>query len=154
MIRFAFFAVLGFPLAGCYTLQPATGVAPEVGTHVAFDVNDAGRVALGGTMGPEIGQIEGRLLNGGNADYLVAVSVVRLLRGGEQIWRGEQVRIKPEYIGNSYERRFSRGRTIALSAAVVGGVAAFVIGLDLLGLGSGDDPPTNGEPLPTRIVRP
>lgn len=146
--------MLGLLLAGCYTLQPATGVAPEVGTHVAFDVNDAGRVALGGTMGPEIGRVEGRLLNATNGDYLVAVSVVRLLRGGEQIWRGEQVRIRQEHIGNTYERHFSRARTVALSAALVGGVAALVIGLDLFGLGTGDDPPTNGEPVPTRIVRP
>jgi len=53
---------LGALLAGCYTLQPAGGVVPSVGTQVAFDVNDVGRLALGGSMGPEIGQIEGRVV--------------------------------------------------------------------------------------------
>ena len=50
---------VGLLLAGCYTLQPARGVTPEIGARVAFDVNDAGRVVLGGSMGPEIDQVEG-----------------------------------------------------------------------------------------------
>jgi hypothetical protein len=37
-------------------------VTPAVGEKVAFDVNDAGRVALGGSLGPEIAQIEGRVV--------------------------------------------------------------------------------------------
>jgi hypothetical protein len=47
-------AVAVASLVGCYTLQPTGGPVPEVGSRVAFDVNDAGRAALGGTMGPEI----------------------------------------------------------------------------------------------------
>jgi len=154
MIRFTLFTALAVLLTGCYTLQPASGVGSPVGTRVAFDVNDAGRVALGGTMGPEIGQIEGRLLNADNGDYLIAVTVVRLLRGGEQVWRGERVRIKPEHVGNTYELRFSRARTIALSATIVGGVAAFVLGRGLFEPGDGDGPSPPVEPVPTRIVRP
>ena len=42
--------VLGILAAGCYSLQPVRGAAPVVGTTVAFDVNDAGRVALGGQI--------------------------------------------------------------------------------------------------------
>ena len=38
-------------------------------------------------MGPEIGQIEGRLLEKDTGQFLVAVSSVRMLRGGEQIRR-------------------------------------------------------------------
>src|SRR5687767_9761792 len=104
MHRLAGVVVCTLLVTGCYTLQPVRGGVPPVGSHVAFDVNDAGRVALGGTMGPEIAQVEGRLLNNGTEDYLIAVSTVRLLRGGEQVWAGEQVRIKTEYVGSAYER--------------------------------------------------
>lgn len=131
-------------LVGCYSLQPTRGAAPEPGDQVAFDVTDVGRVALGGSMGPEISQVEGRLVEAQNGDYVVAVSAVRLLRGGQQIWRGEQVRINKQHVGRLYERRFSKGRTVALGVAVVAG-AVFVLGRDLNPLGSPDtkQPPTD-----------
>ena len=121
MLRNAGIAAMGLTLVGCYTLQPSRGVTPAIGERVAFDVNDTGRAALGGSMGPEIGQIEGRLLQRDTAQYVVAVSAVRLIRGGEQVWSGEPV-------------HFSKGRTIALSALGVGAVA-FLVTRSLTGSG-------------------
>jgi hypothetical protein len=115
--------VLCVALAGCYTLEPAGTLVPMVGTGVAFDVNDVGRVALGGSMGPEIAQIEGRLLQHDSAEYVVGVTAVHLLRGGEQKWGGEPVHLKNEYVTSVYQRTFSSGRTIALASV---GVAAVV----------------------------
>jgi hypothetical protein len=137
-------AAIGGFSAGCYTLQPAVGVTPELGSKVAFDVNDAGRVALGGSMGPEIAQISGRLVSRDSGDYLLAVSSVRMLRGGEQVWAGEQVRIKSTYISSTYERRFSRGRSIALGAIGLGAVAYFA-GRSILGSGTGEPPIIPGD---------
>jgi hypothetical protein len=137
-------------LAGCYTLQPAGGVVPKVGTQVAFDVNDAGRLALGGSMGPEIGQIEGRVVQRDSGQYLLSVSAVHWLRGGEQTWAGETVHVKSEYIGSSYLRQFSAGRTIALSAVGLAAVAALA-GNSLFGSGSVDQtitPPDSGKAKP------
>jgi len=114
----------GVLLAGCYTLRPAAGVTPDVGTEVAFDVNDAGRVALGGMIGPAIRQITGRLQARDGDDYVVAVSNVELLDGGTQAWRGEVVRINSSYVSTLYRREFSKGRTIALTGVLVGLVAA------------------------------
>lgn len=113
-------------LAGCYTLQPTGTVNADVGTRVAFDVNDQGRVALGGSMGPEIDQIEGRLVQRDTSDYVVAVTAVHLLRGGEQIWTGEQVHIKSAYVNQIYTRQFNSGRTIVLSAIGIAAVGLFV----------------------------
>jgi hypothetical protein len=129
-------------VTGCYVLQPvtSTGPVPQVGTNLALDVNDVGRVALGGSIGPEIGQIQGRLLSQENGEYVVAVSLVRFLRGGEQTWTGEQVRIKKEYVGTTYERRLHKGRTIALSTAIAGGLLAVAVSQDLFGLGHAADP--------------
>ena len=144
--------LLGLLVAGCYTLQPAGGAVPPAGRRVAFDVNDAGRSALGGLIGPEVAQIEGRLLSNGTEEYLVAVSTVRLLRGGEQVWSGEQVRIRREHVSSTYERRFSRGRTLALAGAAAG-VAALFIGRSLMGSGS-DHPKLPTDTASTRIGRP
>src|SRR5262249_39541626 len=130
---------LGVSLAGCFTLQPARGVTPDVGDAVAFDVNDAGRVALGGSLGPEIAQIEGRVIERKTDEYVLAVSNIKLLRGGEQVWSGEQVRIKSDYVTSTYERRFSRGRTAAIGLAGVG-LAAYLVTRSIKGGGVADEP--------------
>jgi hypothetical protein len=126
--------------SGCYTLQSAN-TTPTPGEVMAFDINDAGRVSLGGTIGPEIGQVEGRLVSHDEGQYVMAVSTVRFLRGGEQVWSGERVRINRDQVGNSYVRRFDKGRTIALGAVVVAGVTALVLSRDLIGFGREPEPP-------------
>lgn len=129
----------GVFLAGCYTLQPTGGTVPRPGTAMAFDISDAGRVALGGTMGPEIAQVEGRLAAREGTDYVVSVTDVHLLRGGDQVWHGETVTLKSEYVSSLYERRFSPARSAAIAAAGVGAIAAIAT-RSLGGLGSTDKP--------------
>ena len=124
MLRGTQYVAIAVLLMGCYELQPVRGTTPEPGAQVAFDVTDVGRVALGGSMGPEIGQIEGRLVQRDNGEYLLGVTSVSLLRGGVQVWKGEQVRLKPEYVGNVYERRLDKGRTAIMAALTVGAVVA------------------------------
>jgi hypothetical protein len=154
MIRFLALAAFGALLIGCYTLQPTRGAAPEIGTSVAFDVNDAGRAALGASMGPEIVQVEGRLLAKEEGEYLVAVTAVRTIRGGEQVWRGEQVRIRSEYVGPAYVRRFDTVRSVAVGSTVVGGFTAFLVGRALRGPGSGDDRRPQPDTAQTQRGRP
>jgi hypothetical protein len=149
MLRNAGRAAMGLTLVGCYTLQPTSGATPAIGEQVAFDVNDTGRAALGGSMGPEIGQIEGRLLQRDTAQYLVAVSAVHLLRGGEQVWSGEPVRIKPDYVATTYTRQFAKGRTIALGAVGVAAVA-FIVTRSLIGSGDATEKPP-GDTASARI---
>jgi hypothetical protein len=153
-LRFPGAALFGILLAGCYTLQPVREVDPKVGSRLAFDVNDAGRAALGGTMGPEIAQVEGQLIEKDAGNYLLAVSSVRLLRGTEQAWSGEQVRLKPEYLGFAYERRFSKSRSLGLGLASIGGITAFFITRSLLGSGNDENGPTPGDTVITRWARP
>jgi hypothetical protein len=129
-------------LSGCYELQPAaTGVTPTIGSEIALDVNDAGRVALGGLMGPEIAQIEGRLLQKDSSEYFVGVTLVHLLRGGEQVWSGEKIHVKSEFVSSVYEKKFSRGRSIALGSVGLAGVVVLVT-RSLLGSGAPDVPVT------------
>jgi hypothetical protein len=137
--RFVGVAMVGVLLAGCYTLAPARGAVPEPGTQVAFDLNDAGRTGLGTSLGPEVAQVEGRLVAREGGDYVLAVTEVRLLRGGVQVWSGEQVRIKSEYVGPPYVRRFDTARSVAVGGTVVGGFAAFLVTRALTGKGSGGE---------------
>jgi hypothetical protein len=128
--------LFGLSAAGCYTLQPARGGLPPLGTQVAFDVTDSGRVALGGAMGPEIAQVEGRLVSTDDTAYVLSVSAIRLLRGGEQVWRGEAVRLRRSYVGTAYVRRFATARSVAVGTAVVGGFVAFLATRALRGEGN------------------
>jgi hypothetical protein len=142
-------------LAGCYAYEPAR-TTPNPGVQLAWEINDAGRVALGGAMGPEISRVEGRLIQKDNTEYVVAVSSVQLLRGGEQTWRGEQVRIKQDYVSAMYERKLSKGRSIAAAAITAGVVALVATKSSLLGLG-GLDPlpgPSDTASAGRRPVRP
>lgn len=127
-------------VAGCYELQPARGgMIPDAGKIVALDLNDAGRAAMGGTMGPEIAQVEGRLITNGATDYVVGVTAVHTLRMGDQVWKGEQVTIRKEYVSAVYERVFSKGRTVAASAIGVGLLAA-IFGRSLIGKSTPNEP--------------
>jgi hypothetical protein len=141
-------------LVGCYTLEPTGGVAPAPGLAVAMDINDQGRVGLGGQMGPEIAQIEGRLVAQQGDEYLIAVTTVRLLRGGEQVWRGEQVRVKSSYVSTMYERRFSKTRTAIVAGVGIGALAA-IFGQKILGGGAQNpDPMLPDTSNAVRIPRP
>lgn len=141
-------------LVGCYTLQP-TSAAPTPGTEIALDINDVGRVALGGPMGPSVRQVEGRLVSKDTNEYVLAVTDVHTLDGGDQVWRGEPVHIKSEYVSATYRRKLSVARSVALGAAGVGVVAAIAT-TSLAGLGSvdrGDTGPSDTSHT-TRIPRP
>ena len=135
---------------GCYTMQPVSGTPLPEGTMVGLDINDAGRLALGGTMGPSIERIDGRLVGRDATEYVVAVSQIHLLRGGEQIWSGERIRIKTEYVTGVSERRFSRGRTALVTGAVLG-VLVVAFNQSLAGIIGGDE--GKKEPPPVDLIR-
>jgi hypothetical protein len=124
---------------GCYTLQPIKGPEPQPGNVIGLQINDAGRAVLGGSMGPEIDQVEGRLIQRDSSEFVVAVTSLHLLRGGEQVWHGETVHIKSQYVSSLSERRFSAGRSAVMAAAGVGAIA-LIASRSLIGLGSGSDP--------------
>jgi len=138
-------------MMGCYTLKPTYGAVPEPGTMVALQVNDAGRLALGGAIGPELDKIEGRLVSKEDGEYVLAVESIRTIRGMEQVWSGERVPIKTEHVAMVYERHLSRGRTVALAAAGVGGVAAFLLTRTLLA--TGEDIPIDNPGTGTSLTR-
>jgi len=141
-----------FVLAGCYTYEPAR-TTPQPGNELALDINDTGRVALRGAMGPEISQIEGRLIQKTATDYVISVSLVHLLRGGEQTWSGEEVRLKQEFVSTIYEKRFSKSRTLIASATTAAVVVLVATKSSLIGLG-GLDPAKSPPDTALSVRRP
>jgi hypothetical protein len=145
----------GAALSGCYSLQPVSAATPELGTMVAVDVNDAGRAALNQAVGPEVRQLEGRLVERSEAEVLLAVTAVRTFRGGEQVWKGERVALKPEYLGNTYAKKFSTGRTLVASALTIGAFVALAYNgviPGISGINEPTDPKGTGEDLRPRTL--
>ena len=139
-------SVLATSTTACYSLRPVANVGVPLGSTVALDITDAGRLALGGSMGPEIGQIEGRLVDRNAAEYVLSVTGVRFLRGGEQVWNGERVSIKSDHVSTVRERYLSRGRTAILAGAAIGAVA-FIVTRSITGNGQDIPGKTPGDTL-------
>jgi hypothetical protein len=135
-------AGIGLLTTSCYTLQPSAVAVPVPGTRLAFAINDVGRVALGGSMGPELRRVEGNLQSRDGDDYVVSVKGVELLQGGYQTWAGETVRIKSSYVSAIYEKHFSVAKTVLfLGGAAV--AASLLVSKDFR---SFIDPRSNTDP--------
>ena len=103
-------------MSGCFGYyDPATSSAP-VTKVVQLALTDSGSVVLASQLGPSNESVEGRLLADSSGVYLVSLSGVRRRDGSESDWRGEQVAIPRALVSKVSERRFSRGRTILMSA--------------------------------------
>jgi len=77
---------------------------------------------------------------------VVGILGVQLLRGGEQVWHGETVQVKREYVSSIYERRFSKSRTI-VAGAVGAGIIAVLASKSLLGVFTPEDAKAPGDTL-------
>jgi len=141
-------ASIGLLTTSCYNLQPVSVAVPEPGTRIAFAINDVGRVALGGSMGPELRRVEGSFQSKEGDDYIVDVSGVELLQGGFQTWAGESVRIKSSYVSAVYEKKFSKSKT----ALAVGGMTVAAVLLSSKGVRSFLDP-TEEQRTDTSLTR-
>ena len=125
-------AALGLTTA-CYTYAPAGSAAapPEPGRLVAFDITDAGRVALASGLGSGAERVEGELVSRTDSLLTLRVTGVRYRDGASARWSRESFGLRPEYVATTRERRFSRGRTLALAATALGALAALMITQDL-----------------------
>ena len=126
-------------LAGCYEYIPAGGATPPLGAPIAVDITDAGRVALGGAMGPEIDRVEGRLIDQNADGYRLKVSSVTLIHGESQPWNGEAITLKPTYVSRLYTQKIDKVKTGLGIGLAVGGVVA-IAAQQLSGVGTKDGP--------------
>jgi hypothetical protein len=134
-------------LAGCYTYTPISTLQPAPGTNLSLVLSDEGRMQSMRQVGPYAMRIEGELLEATPADLVVAVTDVVDIRGTRSKWAGESVSLPRSYVLMTYQKQFSRSKTVLLATAVAGGIIAIIAGRNLLGFGgSGDNGSTPPDP--------
>jgi hypothetical protein len=135
-------------LGACYTYHPLL-THPEPTSRVALVLNDAGRVAAAPQIGPQAARVEGDVISATDTGYVLSVSGVKPIEGDWVKWTGETVSVRRDAVASLYERRLSRGRTVAMVAGLTIALFAAASKLDLFGLGF--DPPddTGGGGDPT-----
>lgn len=126
----------------CHTYSPMQDVAPVAGRAVALELNDRGRVLVGGQLGESVMTVEGLMVGSTDSAVTLRVSRTVMLQGSQITWNGEQVAIPRDGVRGFRTRSFSRGRTVLMAVAVVTGLALIGAALSLAvgGLGR-DDPP-------------
>jgi hypothetical protein len=129
-------------LAGCHRYEPVTAATVARGSTVAVSLTDYGTANLGRLLGMGVETVEGSLLTVSDSAYMLGVRVVRQRDGIETFWRGEPVTIPRADVAEIRQRRFSRRKsalaTVAVIAAAVGAVDAFI--------GTGSGAPSPGGP--------
>jgi hypothetical protein len=129
-------AVVVLPvLAGCYNLVPVAVLQPAPGTKVAVLLNDEGRLRTAQQVGPYTMRIDGALVQATESNYVLAVTDVVDIRGAHSKWTGETVPLPRSYVMTTYERRFSKPKTVLLLGTVAAGFLALVTSFNLFGFG-------------------
>lgn len=135
---------LGFLLgvsSGCYVYPPVvTTLSP--GAELRLDLNDRGRAGLGGLIGPSAVNVEGVLRSLPDTAYVLGVTSVTYSSGQANKWNGEPLTVSKDFVVNTTQRTFSKGRTWLTAAGMVAGVAVLIATRDLFGRGS--EPPDGG----------
>ncbi len=139
-------------LAGCYVNRPVADVQPEPapGTRLVIELTDVGRVAMAPQVGPDVGRVEGALIQRSDSQYVLGIQKVYGLYGALQKWEGEQMTFPKTYVRRLFERRFSLGRTLIVAGGVTACLVTLGASTSLLGGGGSDTgpgpsgPPGNG----------
>jgi hypothetical protein len=89
-------------------------------------------------------RLEGRLTHRTDSTVVLSLRSVETLRGERVTWTGETVTVRRNGVTGMQQRRFSRGRTAAITVAAVAAAVAAVVGVSLAagggGGGAGRDP--------------
>jgi len=134
-------------LAGCYTYLPVATLQPALGTNLSLVLSDEGRMQSTRQVGPYAMRIEGELLQATPDDLVLAVSDVVDVRGTRSKWTGESVSLPRTFVMTTYEKRFSRSKTVLLATAIAGGIVGIIASRGLLGIGGhGENGPTPPDP--------
>ena len=133
-------------VAGCYRYVPVTATGPVAGTEIAVGINDQGRVALAGQVGPGAHRLRGRLTQATDSLFVISLTSVEYLGAPVAArWAGEALSVSRQYVSDIGERRLSRTRSW-LTAGVVVALAVAVSTIAIVGFGNdgGSDRPPNG----------
>jgi hypothetical protein len=108
--------------SACYTYAPVIAPGPAPGALVNAGLTPEGTAALGPVLGPEVAEVEGRVV-AATADTLrLALRSASSTRGILMSWRGEEVPLPRARLAFLSQRRLSTGGTIVLGTGVAAGL--------------------------------
>ncbi len=122
--------------AGCYYYQPLQTPAPQPGAYLQVLLTDSGTSHFWPYLGPDVGDLRGRLITADHQALALSVESVEQRHGQVLSWKGETVTLGREYVAHMNERHLSKSRTFLIAA---GSVAAFLTAITTftnLGIGS------------------
>jgi len=123
--------------AGCYYYQPLETPAPQLGTYMQVTLTDSGTSHFWGYLGPDVGNVRGRLLTTNPEALALSVESVEQRHGQVLGWKGETVTLSRAYVATLQERHLSKPRTALLAGGTVVGLIAAVRAFANLASGSG-----------------
>ena len=123
-LRLILTLVVAGALAACYTYRPVPGPDPVVGSRVSARLTDDGIHEMETTLGPDVAEVEGQLLAVDSSGLRLAVTQVQDRRGVQSDWRRETIELPRRAVANLEERQLSKGGTVLLGGAAVGGMVA------------------------------
>jgi len=137
--------VLLISAAGCYYYEPLETPAPQPGTYMQVMLTDSGTSHFWGYLGPDVGNLRGRLITANPEALALSVESVEQRHGQILSWKGERVRLGGECVATMQESHVSKVRTALLAGgSVVGFIAAraaFTLFTGGSGGGGGGGPP-------------
>ncbi len=132
-------------VAGCFTYQPVTGVAP-VGVSVDAVLSDTGTLRLAPTIGPNAGGLRGTV-RAVRADTMdIDLTEVRTRAGQSYFLTGTTVSLLRGDLAELRVRSLDRRRTTVVAISTVVGAVALAAGAKAIGGGGGTDGTGGGPP--------
>ena len=77
--------------AGCYYYQPLQAPAPQPGTYLQVMLTDSGTSHFWPYLGPDVGDLRGRLVTADHQALALSVESVEQRHGQVLSWKGETV---------------------------------------------------------------
>ena len=123
-------------VAGCYSYTPILATPEDVSTPVRLHLTDAGSVALAPLIGPQVEDVDGRLISAADTVFELAMLQTDDRRGVETPWRGERVTFPRSAVASVQRRTLDKARSWGLAAVGAVAVALVARSANILG-GSG-----------------
>lgn len=128
----------------CHTYLPVTNPAPGTNVRVRVPVTSA---LDNGNAAPGTASIEGVVVESG--DTLVLATSLRQEYGAyREVTMVDTLRLRPEQLLSVEQPQFSMGRTVLLTAVIVGAA----VGTAIASFGGGGDEIDGGEPPPQGAI--
>lgn len=131
---------------GCYYYEPLRTPAPAPGIYLQVMLTDSGTSHFWPYLGPDVGDVRGRLVNANEQAIALSVESVELRYGRVLNWKGENVTLGREYVATMQERHLSKTRSVLFAAGSVAAFIAAVATFKTLAEGSGGGSGGGGHP--------